>query len=57
MIFFHNKRISLAQSPKLFSRVFSVCHSDDQIEDELNTIVDLGGIVDDVLSTMRSMEI
>ena len=24
------------------------CHSDDQIEDELNTIVDLGGIVVDV---------
>lgn len=33
---------------KFFSKVFPVCHSDNQIEDELNTIVDLGGIVDDV---------
>lgn len=30
------------------SRVFDIAHTDDQIEDELNTIVDLGGIVVDV---------
>ena len=29
-------------------RVFQVCHSDQQIEDELKLIVDLGGIVVDV---------
>lgn len=45
---FSTTRGYLYKAPKLFSRVFSVCHSDDQIEDELNTIVDLGGIVDDV---------
>lgn len=30
------------------SRVFDIAHTDDQIEDELNTVVDLGGIVVDV---------
>jgi len=30
------------------SRVFKCCHSDEQAEDELNCIVDQGGIVDNV---------
>ena len=29
-------------------RVFQVCHTDQQIEDELNVMVDLGGVVMDV---------
>ena len=45
---FSTTRGYLYKAPKLFSKVFSVYHSDDQIEDELNTIIDLGGIVDDV---------
>lgn len=32
----------------VFSRIFSVNHSDENIEDELNTIIDLGGTVADV---------
>lgn len=35
-------------SAHIFSRVFSVCHSDENIEDELNVIVDTGGIIADV---------
>jgi len=35
-------------APKLPRRAFHVCHTDEQIEDELNTIVDLGGRVLDV---------
>lgn len=30
------------------TRVFKVCHSDEQLEDELQTIVDLGGCIVDV---------
>ena len=30
------------------TRVFHVCHTDEQMEDELNTIVDMGGRVLDV---------
>lgn len=33
---------------KLVSRVFKVKHSDEQVEEELSTIVDYGGIVEDV---------
>lgn len=45
---FSTTRGYIYKATKFFSKVFSVCHSDNQIEDELNTIVDLGGIVDDV---------
>lgn len=38
----------LLQNPPVCTRVFHVQHSDAQIEDELNTIVDLGGTVLDV---------
>lgn len=38
----------IIQDEKGIQRVFKVKHSDDQIIDELNTIVDLGGKVDDV---------
>ncbi len=34
-------------SPKV-QRVITVCHTDEQIEDELNTVVDMGGRVLDV---------
>ena len=47
MIFFQQQE-DIYKATKFFSKVFPVCHSDNQIEDELNTIVDLGGIVDDV---------
>ncbi|WP_278572283.1 transcription repressor NadR [Fusobacterium ulcerans] len=45
---FSTTRGYIYKATKFFSKVFPVCHSDNQIEDELNTIVDLGGIVDDV---------
>lgn len=38
----------LIQEHPVFSRVFHVCHEDEQIEDELNTIVDMGGKIKDV---------
>lgn len=38
----------MIQSPSVYSRIFQVCHGDEQIEDELNTIVDAGGKVKDV---------
>ncbi len=34
--------------PKAVSRVFKVIHTDEQVEEELNLFVDLGGKVDDV---------
>lgn len=36
------------QTIPVCSRIFCVCHGDEQIEDELNTIVDMGGKVRDV---------
>lgn len=41
------------QNPVLATRVVRVSHTDEQIEDELNTIVDLGGRVVDVFITHR----
>lgn len=38
----------LLQKSFIFSRVFQVAHTDEQIEDELNSIVDLGGNIIDV---------
>lgn len=38
----------ILRQPSCCSRVFKVCHTDDEISDELNCIVDLGGIVKDV---------
>lgn len=54
---FSTTRGYIYKATKFFSKVFPVCHSDNQIEDELNTIVDLGGIVDDVLFSMKFMGI
>ena len=34
--------------PKMLERVFKVVHSDDEIEDELGSIVELGAVVKDV---------
>ena len=38
----------LLQEDKKYSRVFKVYHTDDQVEEELSTIVDAGGQVRDV---------
>ncbi len=38
----------LAQAPSVCRRLFQVCHTDAQMEDELNAIVDLGAVVEDV---------
>ena len=38
----------LLQEEKECSRVFKVIHADDEVEEELSAIVDLGGIVKDV---------
>ena len=35
--------------PKTVSRIFKVQHTDEQLEEELNAIVDLGGCVDNVM--------
>lgn len=37
-----------------FSKVLKVCHTDEEIQDELNTIVDLGGSVADVFIKHRT---
>lgn len=34
--------------PKSVERIFWVCHNGDQIEEELNAVVDLGGVIVDV---------
>ncbi len=38
----------LMNHPKSVERIFWVCHNGDQIEEELNAVVDLGGAVLDV---------
>lgn len=38
----------LLENEKAFARVLKTIHSDDEVEDELNTIIDFGGIVKDV---------
>lgn len=38
----------LIDSPKKYRRIFCVSHTDEEIEEELNSIVDLGGTVLDV---------
>lgn len=38
----------ILNAPERVSRVFKVVHTDEEIGDELNTIVDLGGFVEDV---------
>lgn len=44
----------LPAEEKMVSRKFKVCHTDDQMEEELNTIVDLGGAVQDVMVNHRT---
>lgn len=38
----------ILESEKAFARVLKTIHSDDEVEDELNTIIDFGGFVKDV---------
>ena len=45
---FSTNRGYLIQESKEFSRVLKVVHSDDEVEEELSTIVDAGGHVRDV---------
>ena len=39
----------ILNQPKTVCRIFKVQHTDEQLEEELNTIVDLGGGVDNVM--------
>ena len=39
----------ILNQPKTVCRIFKVQHTDEQLEEELNTIVDLGGFVDNVM--------
>lgn len=39
----------ILNQPKTVSRIFKVQHTDEQLEEELNAIVDLGGCVDNVM--------
>lgn len=41
-------------SPNAYVRTVKVCHTDAQVEDELNTIVDFGGAVLDVMVNHRA---
>lgn len=43
----------IINEPKAVRRVFKVRHTDDQLEEELNAIVDLGGRVRDVMVNHR----
>ena len=47
-IFSTNRGYILLQKEKPAVRVFKVCHTDEQLEDELLSIVDLGGCVENV---------
>lgn len=38
----------ICRTPQKHIRIFSVCHTDERIEEELNTVVDFGGTVEDV---------
>lgn len=39
----------ILDEPRLISRVYEDCHTNEQTEEELNTIVDCGGVVIDVM--------
>ena len=43
----------LLNEPKCATRVLKVCHTNEQVEDELTTIVDLGGCVVNVMVNHR----
>ena len=43
----------ILNQPKTVCRIFKVQHTDEQLEEELNTIVDLGGCVDNVMIRHR----
>ena len=43
----------ILNQPKTVCRIFKVQHTDEQLEEELNTIVDLGGCVDNVVIDHR----
>ena len=43
----------IVNEPDQFVRLFKVCHTNEQIEDELNTIVDIGGEGIDVIVNHR----
>ena len=44
----------LLDQPKEVSRLLKVCHTTEQTEEELNTVVDLGGCVADVMVNHRA---
>ena len=46
--FIEDKHKKAYKNAAAITRVFHVCHTDEQMEDELNTIVDMGGRVLDV---------
>lgn len=43
----------LLDEPRACMRLFKVCHTDEQTEDELTTVVDLGGCIQDVMVNHR----
>lgn len=44
----------LLQQPAVARRLLKLCHTNEQMEDELTTIVDLGGCVQDVIVNHRA---
>ena len=53
---FSTNRGYLIQADKQYSRVLKVVHEDDEVEEELSTIVDAGGHVKDVFVYHKSTE-
>lgn len=46
----------ILNSPKSVKRIFKVQHTDEQMEDELYSIVDLGGCVETVIVIIKYMD-
>ena len=44
----------MLEAPAGVMRLFKVCHSEEQTEEELNLVVDLGGAVEDVIVNHRA---
>ena len=47
----------VAEKKKVYERVFKVKHTDDETEDELNTIVDCGGAIENVFIYHKAYDV
>lgn len=44
----------ILEKPNTCTRLFKVCHTNEETEEELRTVVDLGGVVEDVMVNHRA---